>query len=49
MVETMFYRNLSVPGLMRIVRDSFQKIPEPVTGRKWALSDYLMSGLVTFH
>ncbi len=37
-------RNLSTSGLMRSVRNSFQKISGPVKGRQWALSDVLMSG-----
>ncbi len=40
---------LSAPGLMRSVRNSFQKIPDPVKGRQWALPDVLMSGLAIFH
>ncbi|MCY4265211.1 MAG: hypothetical protein OXE78_10170 [Gammaproteobacteria bacterium] len=40
--------NLSAPGLMRSVRNSFQKISDPVKGRQWALPDVLMSGLAIF-
>ena len=43
-----FRRDLSAPGLMSIVRKCFRKIPDTVKGRKWDLSDYLMSGLAIF-
>ena len=49
MVKAKFRRILSAPGLVRIVRDCFQKAPDLVTGRKWSLPDYLMSGLAIFH
>ena len=45
MVKAKFRRILSAPRLMRIVRDCLQKVPDPVTSRKWTLPDYLMSGL----
>ncbi|MCY4264439.1 MAG: transposase, partial [Gammaproteobacteria bacterium] len=41
-------RNPSTLGLMRSVRNSFQKFSDPVKGRQWALPDVLMSGLAIF-
>ncbi|MYL14094.1 MAG: transposase, partial [Gammaproteobacteria bacterium] len=39
---------LSAPGLLREARKSFERIPDPVRGRKRVLADYLMSGLAVF-
>ncbi len=39
---------LSAPGLLREVRKCFERIPDPVRGRKRGLPDYLMSGLAVF-
>lgn len=36
------------PGLLREVRKCFERIPDPVAGRKRVLADYLMSGLAVF-
>ena len=36
---------LSAPGLLRVVRGCFDKLEDPVSGRKFSLSDCLMSGL----
>jgi len=39
---------LSAPGLLREARKSFERIPDPVRGRKRGLPDYLMAGLAVF-
>ncbi len=39
---------LSAPGLLREARKSFERIPDPVRGRRRGLPDYLMSGLAVF-
>ncbi len=39
---------LSAPGLLREARKCFERIPDPVVGRKRVLADYLMSGLAVF-
>ena len=49
MVKAKFRRIPGAPGRMRIVRNCFQKVPDPFTGRKRSLPDYLMSGLAIFH
>jgi len=36
------------PGLLRGARKCFERIPDPVRGRKRGLPDYLMSGLAVF-
>ena len=44
----LFRKTLSAPGLLRAVRKSFDKVPDPVPRRKFTLSDCLMSGLAVF-
>ena len=39
---------LSAPGLLRGVRKSFDKLKDPVSARRFSLSDCLMSGLAVF-
>ena len=39
---------LSAPGLLRVVRACFDKLEDPVSGRRFSLSDCLMSGLAVF-
>ena len=39
---------LSAPGLLRVVRACFDKLEDPVSGRRFSLSECLMSGLAVF-
>ena len=39
---------LSKPGLLDVARLCFEKIEDTVSGRRFALADYLMSGLAVF-
>ena len=48
MAKFSFRRHLSMPGMMRMVRSSFQRIPDPVASRGLTQSDCLMSGLAVF-
>ena len=48
MAKRLFRKTLSAPGLLRAVRKSFDKVPDPVPRRKFTLSDCLMSGLAVF-
>ena len=41
-------KTLSAPGLLRGVRKSFDKLEDPVSARRFRLSDCLMSGLAVF-
>lgn len=41
-------KNLSAPGLLRIVRESFDRIKDPIASRGLNLTDCLMSGLAVF-
>ena len=41
-------KTLSAPGLLRGVRRSFDKLEDPVSARRFSLSDCLMSGLAVF-
>ena len=43
-----FRKTLSAPGLLRIVRERFDRIQDPVAGRGLTLTDCLMSGLAVF-
>ena len=43
-----FRRHLSMPGLLGLVRQCFETIPDSVKGRKFTLADCLMSGLAVF-
>ena len=43
-----FRKTLSKPGLLKEVRASFERIDDGVSGRKFRLADYLMSGLAIF-
>ena len=45
---TSFRKTLSKPGLLKKVRASFERIDDGVSGRKFRLADYLMSGLAIF-
>ena len=45
---TSFRKTLSKPGLLKEVRASFERIDDGVSGRKFRLADYLMSGLAVF-
>ena len=38
----------SAPGLLRGVRKTFDEVPDPMPGRKFSLSDCVMSGLAVF-
>ncbi len=42
------HKTLSKPGLLKEVRASFERIDDGVSGRKFRLADYLMSGLAIF-
>ena len=44
MAKRLLRKTLSAPGLLRAVRKSFDKVPDPVPRRKFTLSDCLMSG-----
>ena len=48
MTKSLFRKTLSAPGLLRIVRGCFDKIPSDVAGRGLSLSDCLMSALAMF-
>ncbi len=48
MSKPSFRKTLSAPGLLRIVRQSFDRIDDPVAGRGLNLTDCLMSGLAVF-
>ncbi|MDE0305798.1 MAG: hypothetical protein OXI87_13115 [Albidovulum sp.] len=41
-------RHLSMPGLLNVVRDQFEKILDPTRSRGLPPSDCLMSGLAVF-
>ena len=43
-----FRKELSKPGLLRLVRVCFEEIADEIRGRRFRLSDYLMSGLAVF-
>ena len=43
-----FRRHLSTPGMLRVVRECFDRVPDPVRSRDFSLSDCLMSGLAVF-
>ena len=48
MFKPVFRKTLSAPGLLRLVRRSFDRIEDPVAGRGLNLTDCLMSGLAVF-
>lgn len=48
MSKPAFRKTLSAPGLLRIVRERFERIEDPVAGRGLNLTDCLMSGLAVF-
>lgn len=48
MSKPAFRKTLSAPGLLRLVRGSFDRIEDPVAGRGLNLTDCLMSGLAVF-
>ena len=48
MAKRLFRKALSAPGLLRVVRRCFDKLDDPVSGRKFSLSECLMSGLAVF-
>ncbi len=41
-------KDVSKPGLLRVVREVFEAVVEEVCGRKFSTSDCLMSGLAVF-
>ncbi len=41
-------KDVSKPGLLRVVREVFDAVVEEVCGRKFSTGDCLMSGLVVF-
>jgi len=43
-----FRRHLSMPGMLRMVRACFDRVPDPINGRDFSLSDCLMSGFAVF-
>ena len=48
MANRLFRKALSAPGLLRKVCACFDEVEDPVPGRKFSLSDCLMSGLAVF-
>ena len=48
MSKPAFRKTLSAPGLLRLVRERFERIEDPVAGRGLNLADCLMSGLAVF-
>ena len=48
MAKPFFRKTLSAPGLLRLVRESFDRIEDPVASRGLNLTDCLMSGLAVF-
>ncbi len=48
MPRTLFRKTLSAPGLLRLARDSFERIEDPVASRGLGLTDCLMSALAMF-
>lgn len=48
MAKKLFRKTLSAPGLLRIARDCFDRVPDPVAGRGLTLPDCLMSALAMF-
>ncbi len=43
-----FRKTLGKPGLISLIRECFDRIKSPVKGRKYSLSDYLMSAFAMF-
>jgi len=43
-----FRRRLSMPGMLRTMRECFDRVPDPLKTRTMNLSDRLMSGLAVF-
>jgi hypothetical protein len=48
MAKWLLRKTLSAPGLLRVVRKSFDEIEDPMSGRRFSLSECLMSGLAVF-
>lgn len=48
MLRTSFRKHLSMPGMLRVIRDCFDRVSDPVNTRGVTLSDCLMSGLAVF-
>ena len=48
MSKPRFRKTLSAPGLLRLVRESFRRIEDPIASRGLNLADCLMSGLAIF-
>ena len=48
MAKRVLRKTLSAPGLLRVVRACFDEVNDPVSGRRFSLSDCLMSGLAVF-
>ena len=43
-----FRRHLSMPGMLDMTRERFDRVPDPISARCMSLSDCLMSGLAVF-
>ena len=48
MAKRLLRKALSAPGLLRVVRGCFDEVKDPGSGRRFSLSDCLMSGLAVF-
>ena len=48
MSKSVFRKSLSIPGMLKIVRHSFEAVPDPKNGCSIPLVDHLMSGLAIF-
>ena len=48
MAKRLLRKALSAPGLLRVVRGSFNELNDPVPSRRFSLSECLMSGLAVF-
>ena len=48
MKQNSFRKHLSMPGMLRDVREYFDSVPDPVASRGLTLSDCLMTGLAVF-
>ena len=48
MPQQRFRQSLGLPGLLKNMRQSFEKIPDPISNAGIPLSDHLMSGLAIF-
>ena len=48
MKQNSFRKHLSMPGMLREVREYFDSVPDPVASRGLTLSDCLMTELAVF-